>query len=113
MNRFCIAVLVTAAVIANAARAGDLIAPPYRTLKGHAGSVLTVKFTADGKTLVSGSRDHTVRIWDVATGELKRTLTNHTADVYAITFSHDGKLMASGSVDTKIILWDPNTFEPV
>jgi len=85
--------------------------PPFRTLKGHTRSVLAVQFTHDGKTLVSGSRDHTIKIWDVATGELKKTLTTHSADVYSIAFSHDGAKMATGSRDKKIILWDANTFE--
>jgi len=34
------------------------------TLKGHRGPVLSVAFTSDGRRLVSGSDDETVRIWD-------------------------------------------------
>src|SRR5690349_19064615 len=74
--------------------------PPSRTLAGHKGSVLSVAFTRDGKTLVSGGRDDVINVWDVASGELKKTLTQHKnsgkskSDVYALTFSHDGKLMA-------------------
>src|SRR5215212_4111019 len=71
-----------------------------RTLGSHKRSVLWVTYTNDGKTLVSSSRDATIKVWDVATGEVKKTLTNHKADVYCVTFSHDGNLMASGSTDT-------------
>jgi WD40 repeat protein len=88
-------------------------APPSRTFKGHTGSVLSVEFNHDGKTLISSARDHTIKIWDVATGELKKTLTNHTLDVYCATLSRNGKMLASGSTDTKIILWDATTFEPI
>src|SRR5687768_8882402 len=70
------------------------------TLVAHDNSVLSVTFTHDSKTLVSSGRDDTIRLWDVATGGLKRTITEHTSDVYCVEFSHDGRLMASGSMDT-------------
>ncbi|TMQ29195.1 MAG: hypothetical protein E6K70_26075, partial [Planctomycetota bacterium] len=77
-----------------------------RTLKGHQGSVMAVTFSPDGKILASCSRDKTIKLWDAATGELKRTLTEHTADVYDVTFSPKGNLLASASTDKTIRLWD-------
>src|SRR2546426_7804831 len=76
-----------------------------RKLKGHQGSVLAVAFSPDGKTLASCSRDKTIKLWDPATGELKRTLTEHTADVYDVTFSPRGDLLASAGRDKTIKLW--------
>ncbi|WP_428936854.1 WD40 repeat domain-containing protein [Fontivita pretiosa] len=88
--------------------------PPFRHIqKAHDGSVLCVEFSRDEKTLVSSSRDSTIKIWDLASLELKKTLRNHTRDVYSVAFNHAGNLMASGSTDTKIILWDAKTFEPI
>lgn len=116
MNRslpWPISVLILMVALTGVAGGQEEIYPKNRTLKGHEGSVLCVEFTHDGKTLVSSSRDDTIKIWDVASGELKQTLKPHAADVYSVVFSRDGSLMASGSIDTKIILWDAKTFEPI
>ena len=44
------------------------------TLSGHTGAVWGVAFTADGKQLVSGGEDGTMKLWDLTTGEVLRTL---------------------------------------
>jgi WD40 repeat protein len=67
-----------------------------------------VVFSPDGR-LASGSHDHTVRLWDPATGALQQTLTGHFAWVLSLAFSPDGQLQATGSVDNTVRLWDPVT----
>ena len=62
------------------------------TLTGHAAVVWTVSFTPDGKTLVSGAYDGTIRFWDLATGEPKSTF-QHGAR--AMAFSPDGSILAT------------------
>jgi hypothetical protein len=80
-----------------------------RMLKGHEGSagVGTVAFAPDGQTIVSGSRDKTIRLWDAATGEAKldgKALVGHTGVVWSVAFSPDGKTIVSGSHDNTIRL---------
>ena len=53
----------------------------------------------DGKRIVSGSEDTTVRVWDAQTGQEVVSLKGHTDSVDRVCFSPDGKRIASGSWD--------------
>ena len=48
----------------------------------------------------------TIRLWDVATGEMLYILTGHTSVVLSVVFSPDGKTLASGSDDGTVLLWN-------
>ena len=77
-----------------------------KLLSGHASEVLSVAYSADGLTLASGSKDNTVRLWDVQSGQNKLTLEGHEDAVTSVVFSPDGGTLASGSEDSTIRLWD-------
>ena len=67
-------------------------------------------FSPDGKQIVSGSGDTTVRRWDAATGQqLLPALEGHTGGVSSVAFSPDGKQIVSGSWDTTVRRWDAAT----
>jgi WD40 repeat protein len=68
--------------------------------------VFSVAFSPDGKTALSGSYDHTVRLWDLATGAELRTFEGHTEAILSVAFSPDGKTALSGGQDKAIRLWD-------
>ena len=61
---------------------------------------------ADGTRLVSAGNDHTVRLWDAATGECLRVLRGHTDEVFAAVFHPDGSRIASAGRDRVIRIWD-------
>src|SRR5262245_19614472 len=60
----------------------------------HKADVDFATFSSDGKKLVIRSRDQTVKIWDVATGQELFTFKGHTGDVNSVAFSPDGKRLA-------------------
>ncbi|CAE6518174.1 unnamed protein product [Rhizoctonia solani] len=69
--------------------------------------VYSVGFSPDGKHIVSGSRDHAVRVWDAQSGAMiLGPLEAHTSTVISVAFSPDGKLIVSGSRDDTIWAWD-------
>ena len=76
-----------------------------------ASSVRSVSFSSDGATLAAGARDGTVKLWDVATGEIIATLEGHTSGVNSVSFSLDGAILASGAWDGTVKLWDVATGE--
>jgi WD40 repeat protein/DNA-binding SARP family transcriptional activator len=86
-----------------------------RRFKGHTGWVNSVVFSLDGKTILSGSGDSTLILWDADTGGVIRRYEGHTGGVNSIAFSPEspegtgGQTALSGSDDGTLILWDVNT----
>jgi hypothetical protein len=90
-----------------------------RTIQAHnrpaVKAVYCLAFSPDGKQLLSGSEDQTLKLWDASTGNLIREFKAHDAKafpkghrdaVYCLAFSPDGKTVASGGADRTIKLWN-------
>ena len=75
-------------------------------LSGHTQGVRCLTFSSDGKSLVSGSDDTTIMLWDVQTGGVIKTFCGHTGWVCSVSISADYTTIASGSDDRTIRLWD-------
>jgi len=82
------------------------------TLRGHERRVFSVSFSPDGKRIVSGSEDKTIKLWDLSTSAELMTLRGHEGGVGAV-FGPNGKRIVSGSTDKTIKVWDAETGEEV
>ncbi|QRV96962.1 Vegetative incompatibility protein HET-E-1 [Ceratobasidium sp. AG-Ba] len=78
------------------------------------GAIFSSCYSPDGAYLVSGSDNHTVRIWDAQTGHpVGDPLEGHTSCVRSVSYSADGAYIVSGSDDRTVRIWDAQTGHPV
>jgi WD40 repeat protein/serine/threonine protein kinase len=88
------------------------------TLMGHEADVTDLAIT--GNLLVSASgdpsvvdADHTIRLWDLETGEQRQILPGHNGIATSVAISPDGKIIASSGADRTVRLWDAASGEPI
>lgn len=72
----------------------------------HSGSVNSVAFMPDGKHVVSGSSDGTLRVWDIASGATARVIEGGKLGAHVVAVSPDGARVAAGCKDGKVREFD-------
>ena len=65
-----------------------------------------VAFSPDGRTVLSGSKDNTLKLWDAASGRELHSFPGHSGAVWSVAISPDGRTALSGSDDKTLRLWD-------
>jgi guanine nucleotide-binding protein subunit beta-2-like 1 protein len=84
----------------------DTYGYPKRILHGHNHFVSDIVISSDGQFALSASWDHTLRLWDLNTGQTTRRFVGHSSDVLSVSFSADNRQIVSGSRDKTIKLWN-------
>ena len=88
------------------AQSGQIICGPINA----ADHVESVCFSQDGKQILSGSQDNTVRVWDALIGQsLFPPFTGHTSYVNSICFFPNKRRFATKSCDGTIRIWTLDT----
>ncbi|MFF0204686.1 protein kinase [Streptomyces sp. NPDC005017] len=79
-----------------------------RVLEVRAGpdTITCLALTPDGTLLLTGSLDHTVRLWDARTGRLVCPLEGNTTPVFSVALSADGCHAASCDNEGTVLCWD-------
>ncbi len=72
---------------------------------------MSVSLSNDNKFVISGSKDKTIKLWYVYTGECLKTFSEHSDVVNSVSFSFDNKYFISGSNDGTIKMWKVSTGE--
>ncbi len=74
---------------------------------GHQAPVLCLAFPRGIRTLMaSGSRDNTIKIWNMTKDSCVKTLEGHEGEITSLAFTKNGKYLVSGSLDNTIRIWD-------
>jgi RNA polymerase sigma factor (sigma-70 family) len=83
------------------------------TLRGHTDFVRSIVFSPDGKNLISGGMDHTVRIWDLAKQKEVAVLRNGS-HAHCVSISPDGETIAAAIGGESLVrLWDAETHKEI
>jgi WD40 repeat protein/GTPase SAR1 family protein/DNA-directed RNA polymerase subunit RPC12/RpoP len=78
-------------------------------LTGHKSWVYSMAVSPDGKWAASGSKDRTIKIWDLETGACRATLQGHAGEVLSVAITPDGKRILSASFDKSVRVWDASS----
>ena len=82
---------------------------PKPDLLGHKAGVTSVALSKDGKFIVSGDSEGTIKTWNYVTGEEVKSFEGDNCEKNSVTFSKDGKFIVVGCENGKIKIMSTET----
>ncbi|CAH0490374.1 unnamed protein product [Peronospora farinosa] len=77
-----------------------------RVIAGHLGWVRSISVDPTNDWFVTGSADRTIKVWDLASGQLKLTMTGHINAIRGLEVSPRHPYLFSAGEDKKVLCWD-------
>src|SRR5207247_3957326 len=74
----------------------------------HSGTIASIALAPQAQLLTSASWDHSIRLWELGSGNSPQALYGNGSEVWALTFSPDGRTIVSGAKDGSVRLWPTN-----
>ncbi|KAG2127929.1 uncharacterized protein EDB93DRAFT_181708 [Suillus bovinus] len=91
--------------------AHPIITTSVRAFEDHKGTVLAIAVFPDGRRMVTGSTDKTLRLWDLKNGLVLKNMEGHYDMVWTVVISRDEKIITSGGDKGELIVWHSVTGE--
>lgn len=85
-------------------RIGNFFTETVDLFSGHSMGVRSIDFSRDHKNLITGCEDHSLRVWDYASGEAKYLLSGHKDVVSGGSFLNNDTIVSS-SWDMSVKIW--------
>ncbi|MCC7377136.1 MAG: serine/threonine protein kinase [Verrucomicrobiales bacterium] len=82
--------------------------PSDATQVEHTGMISCVAVSPDGRSLATGSWDHSIQLWDLDQHQHQASLQGHRNEVWSAKFTPNGRFLATGAKDGGIHLWPLN-----
>jgi WD40 repeat protein len=104
LTRGCTPPLLVVCVLLNAAGASGQKIEIVPSIS-HSREITSVAVSPDGQRALTGSYDETIKLWDIASGQLLKSYGAHSSHVASVAFSPDGQSFVSGDEDGTLKVW--------